>query len=98
LRRPFHLETEQNEQFFEQCNPNFLLPDFSNYWIRFNQIIGGLACTQERRQKHFQGGNEKKPKNSTINPFSTLSVSRMEIHGATTPLPPSVDAHACTVH
>jgi len=65
---------------------------------------GCQSWEQGRRQKNFQGqwngkgmeednGKETRPKNSTIKPSSTLSVSCMQIQGAWPPCP-SADAYA----
>jgi len=51
---------------------------------------------QGRRQKNFQGegaAGKARPKNSTIKPPSTLSVTCMKIQGVTALLPPAADAH-----
>jgi len=52
---------------------------------------------QGRRQKNFQRGNGKnKPKNSTIKPLSTVSVSCMKIQREARAL--SADDHGYRIH
>jgi len=40
-----------------------------------------------------EGATEKRPKNSTIKPLSTLSAPCMKIQGGHSPLPPAANAH-----
>jgi len=61
-------------------------------------LNGSIVCKRASAEK-FPGGwggesqTEKRPKNSTIKPLSTISVPCVKIHGGQAPLPPAADAN-----